>query len=256
MTSLQKRLGMCAALFALIAAGTQAHAQVNSNSSLYLNADVNATTGTSILQRSSTSTTAGSATPNANVNAQVNANVNSRINNSATTGTGTASTSTDTEDDTIVFTRSDVKNNSGVVINPADVTTSAEFSTYAKSIIANDENVTKIESNSEEVSIWYKEPAKFLGIVPIMVNTQATVKADGTVDIDYPWWYGLFVTGGGNESLETNVNSTAGTIAKSEASAEFSSATQARLLNALRSTMKMHYEANVAVGTSTDASTY
>jgi hypothetical protein len=187
MTTL-KRLGSYAAMIALFATSTAAHAQIYQNGSVNVDANIN---GTTDLRRSATSTQSGSANPNTATSAQMNANINSRI-NSSTTGSTTAST-TAGAGATLSLTRSDIKGDKVMSRNAADVTTSNDLSDYARSLLSNDENIVKVESDADSVSIWYKEPAKFLGIVPLMVTVQATVNADGTVKIDYPWWYDLFV---------------------------------------------------------------
>ncbi len=179
---------------------------------------------------------------------------------STTSGIGTAysnGSSTLGALDTFNLVRSDIKAEDATVQDPAEVTTSEDFSAYARAIMANDENITRIESDSNHVSVWYKEPAKFLGIIPVMVNTEARVAVDGSVQVNYPWWYSLFVRGDDDGTgLESELDTTAGTIARSEGSGSLSSSSQARLVNALRSGMKMYHDANISVGTSTDVSTY
>lgn len=164
--------------------------------------------------------------------------------------TATGSVQSDDEGESFVITRSDLDGNDNAVYDPADISTSAELSAYARSIMSADENIVKIEYDDDEVSIWYKEPAEFLGFIPVTVTTKATVTALGEIDIDRPW-YDVFVTTEEDDSLENTLGTTAGTIARAESSTELSSNAQARLLNALRAGMKMHYESTVTGTTST-----
>ena len=83
------------------------------------------------------------------------------------------------------------------------------------------------------------------------VSSRATVRADGTVELDRPW-YNFLTTTSDKADVEADLQSTAGAIARSEGavgSATFSAAVQARLVNAIRSVMMTHFEATA----STDA---
>ena len=157
------------------------------------------------------------------------------------------------EDGSFVITRGDIEEGDEGAYDPADISTSAGFSAYARSIMSADENIVKIESDEDEVSIWYKEPAEFLGFIPVTVTTKATVTAEGEIEITRPW-YRAFVSAEGESTLEGSLESTAGTIARSGASSELSTNVQARLLNALRAAMKMHYDSTIMTSTSTDES--
>lgn len=236
-----------AVAFSLFATGTVAHAQINSNTSLYLDANVGgagtASTGNAGLQVTATTTGSGGSTSNTSTN-------------TSPTASGSGSMGGNLE----VFTldRSDLSGEAVVVLSPSEVSSSANFSAYAQSVMASDENLTKIESSGDSVSIWYKEPAKFMGIVPVMVNTEAKVTVDGNVTVDRPWWYSLFVRDSEADNLETSVSTTAEAIVRSEGAAmsTFSSSAQARLVNALHASMKAHHVANVEADTTTEASTY
>jgi hypothetical protein len=175
--------------------------------------------------------------------------------NATMQATTSAHASDDDEDESLVITRSDIDEDDTAVYDPADISTEAQLSAYARSIMSADDNIVKIEVDEDEVSIWYKEPGEFLGFIPVTVTTKATVSADGEIEIDRPW-YRAFVTAEDETTLENSLSSTAGTIARSEGSTELSSNAQARLLNALRASMKMHYESTTRTSTSTDESTY
>ncbi len=250
MTTLQ-RVGFIAAVLGLFATGTVANAQINTSLNLDANVGGTATSGkgTAGVKTSVTATgtvqSSGTGTTGTGVNTTV----------TGTTSTGSTVNSNGSME-TFTITRSDITGDTSVTYNPSDVTSAANFQAYARSLVASDENVTKIESNADSVSVWYKEPAKFLGIVPIMITTEARVNVDGSVVIDHPWWYNIFVRDENADDLKASVNTTAGAIVRSENSTTFSSATQARLVNAIHASMKSHNEANVATGTSTDASTY
>ncbi|MBI5134257.1 MAG: hypothetical protein HZA81_02620 [Candidatus Taylorbacteria bacterium] len=155
---------------------------------------------------------------------------------------------------TVVVTKGDVEGEEpSETLDPMEVSATADFEAYARSVVASDDNVLKIESGPEKVSVWYREPAKFIGIVPVTVSTRATVYAGGEIEIDRPWWAALFVTGENTEDIETDLTATAGAIARTEASAALSSNAQARLVNALRAVLEARHEASVEASTSTGA---
>jgi hypothetical protein len=158
-------------------------------------------------------------------------------------------------EDSMVITRGDISAADDALYDPADISTSVDLSAYARSIMRADANIVKIEAGANEVSIWYKEPAKFLGIIPVTLTTKATVSAEGEIEISRPW-YRAFVTAEEESTLENSLDSTAGTIARTEGSATLSTNAQARLLNALRASMKMHYESTITTSTSTEEAAY
>ena len=213
-----------------------------------------ASVGASAMPGSSKAETQSSA--KADSSASNASNVTSATNTTATgSGSlGASNTSNHTESEVFRVTRSDVSDSGVVMSDPMNVTSSEDFAAYARSVLRIDENVSKIETSNDSVSVWYKEPAKFFGIVPIMVSTKATVMVDGTVVIEHPWWFKTFVTGGADAQMETDINSTAGSIARSEATTTLSSNTKARLVNALYSVMKTHYASSTDAAASTDAS--
>lgn len=176
--------------------------------------------------------------------ASLNATVNATGTATGTTGV-TGATTTDGDDDEIVIRRSDLDDSGVTVVEPTTVTTAGEFEAYARSVMASDENVTKVSASADEVSVWYKENGRFLGFIPVTVSTRATVHADGEVEVDRPW-YNFLTTTGDEADIEADISTTAGTIARAEGEAEFSAATQARLVNALRSVMRSHFEATAS----------
>lgn len=175
--------------------------------------------------------------------------------NATVTATGSAGTGTDDgrgDDKDFILRRSDLNGAGTTVIEPTTVTTRVEFEAYARSVMAGDENVTKVSASGDEVSVWYRENGRFLGFIPVTVPTRATVHADGEVEVSRPW-YNFLTTTIDEDDIEADISSTAGTIARAEAEAEFSAATQARLVNALRSVMRSHFEAAAAAEVDTDA---
>ena len=118
-----------------------------------------------------------------------------------------------------------------------------------------DDNITKIAANDNQVALYYNEPVKILGVIPASATIQAMVDANGNVTVTYPWWYDVFVKDTTKASLQSDINNTAGTIARGEATTTLSSTVKARLVNALQSILKTRYE-TVSGTTSTDVNAY
>ncbi|HEY9480904.1 MAG TPA: hypothetical protein VIR98_01555 [Candidatus Paceibacterota bacterium] len=172
------------------------------------------------------------------------------LNAKATTSTGSSSGIVG-ELETVTVGRSDIQDNVGMVVEPGSVSTTADLDAYARAVVKDDENVSKVEASADKVSVWYKEHGEFLGFIPVAVRTRATIYADGTVEIDRPW-YDVLTTGKNEDAIKADIEATAGTIVRASGSGEFSSNLQARLVNAVRSVMKAHYEAGVTASSLED----
>jgi hypothetical protein len=151
----------------------------------------------------------------------------------------------------LVVTRADVAGEAPAPVEPASVVTSSDLDAYARAVIRSDDNISKVGASADEVSVWYKEHGKFLGLIPVAVTTRATIHADGTVSIDRPW-YDFLTVSQNDDKIKADIEATAGTIARAEGQAEFSTNTQARLVNALRSVMKAHYMAGMSATSTED----
>jgi hypothetical protein len=226
MTTLQ-RLGMSA----FVAAGLVATAPIHA-ATVNLSADLSAPV----------SVTAGTPTTTTSVNGSVD--VSGSVNTDASTDANASASATATAeaDEVLTVGRGDVSENDVTVVSADVVTTSTSLSAYAKGVIKSDENVSKVEVQDDEVSLWYKQPAKFLGFIPTSLAARAIVRADGSVDVKYPWY--SFLTAHGDADLVSDLDLAAGTIARAESTTEFSASAKARLIDAMARVMKSHYEAS------------
>lgn len=156
----------------------------------------------------------------------------------------------------IVITREEINREaivSGSAV-PETVNTDAEISGYVAAQMARDTNVSKMESSRSRVSVTYPQKAKLFGLVSMTVDATATVLADGTVDVRYPWFAFLMVT---NEvDLESDIESRVSALpspslnASANASIELSARLQAELIDTVRAAMEssLAAEAEVAAG--------
>lgn len=67
--------------------------------------------------------------------------------------------------------------------------------------ILEDENIESVEGDEDEVEIEYKTSVRLFGFIPMNNRADVKVRADGTVDFDYPW-YGFLSTKPNTTSLE------------------------------------------------------
>jgi hypothetical protein len=222
---------------------------------------------------------------NASANAEVNANANARTNASSTTGLGAsikallngaqddAATSSDQsaagsstvrgneKGAVVLITRADLDNNGATSVTvtlPSQVRTSDDLKSYVSTEVKGDEHVQAVESASDKVSVTYKQHAKFLGFIPVMLNARADVDAAGNVTIRYPWYSIFTVTDRATleSRVQTSVNAALGTDGSSgsvaNGSASLSAQEQAEVVAAVRGAMKDAFSA--AADTSVDAS--
>ncbi|HVU06693.1 MAG TPA: hypothetical protein VHE10_02825 [Candidatus Paceibacterota bacterium] len=227
-----------------LAAALPVSAQVTGGLNTGVGADINIGSGTNAAVNvggvaSSSSNTSGNASSGVTVGGTVTA--------------GASANAPSAHIETFAVSRSDAKATTTEYIAPANVTSQADFETYSKALVMADENVAKISTGDDYVSVWYHEPAKVLGVIPVTATVKATVDAAGDVSVDYPWWYGLFVKDDTAVDFKNDIDTTAGVIARGEASATLSSSAKARLVNAVRTTMKAHYDANVSASSSETA---
>jgi hypothetical protein len=145
---------------------------------------------------------------------------------------------------TLVITRFDVESGTTVLDEALNVSSAADFLAYSRSVLQEDENVTKIEAADDEVSLWYRMPARFFGVIPSEVSAKISVLKNGAIIVEHPWWHGFFYTKDAGTSVENDLSNTAGTIARADTGEVFSSNTKARLVNALHSVIKAHVGPN------------
>ena len=203
-----------------------------------------------------------SGTVNANIGAETEGSLDTQTKASATTSDSSDSNATLTTSgavSVIVITRADVQIDADAAadVSPASVRSDADLSSYVAAQVAGDENVSKIETSAENVSVTYKQRAWLFGLVPVTLDVSAIVRTDGSVDVRYPWYAFLMVT---NESeleatIEDRIATSAFLASNAEAQAEagFTSQVQARLISEVRSVMAAELAADVAAEFSGEA---
>lgn len=185
----------------------------------------------------------------ANVGAGVSGNVEGDLQAKAEATTSEVVVGIPGSVEVIVVTRADVGGDANVRASASPETVSAEsdISGYVAAQMAADANVSKVESSRSRVSVTYPQKAMLFGVLPVTVEATATVLADGTVDVRFPWYTFLMVT---NETdLESEIESRVSTLpspslaASTETSVELSARAQAELIDTVRVAMESSFVA-------------
>ena len=160
----------------------------------------------------------------------------------------------------IIVTRADLDagNAQATSDSSASVHSSADLSGFIAANIQADSSLGEVKSSSDSVSVTYKQHAKLFGFVPMMIDATATISADGSVQISYPWYAFVFVKGSG--SLESKIKGVAMVDLGSNASAavaangKLSAATQAKLISDIRAMMWSELNADASASASASGS--
>ena len=95
----------------------------------------------------------------------------------------------------IVITRADAEDttNGGTGAEASSVSSDTELRAYISGVIHHDTNVSAVSSSKDSVKMTYKQPARFLAVLPTSIDATATVNADGSINVSYPWYAFLFL---------------------------------------------------------------
>jgi hypothetical protein len=234
-----------------------------------------------------TSTSNTNVNTDTNVDASVNANVGASTNGqTGNTSAGTnmnsmtsvnASANMIGDDENISIMRSDIKAsakansdsdvnsdiNSGTDmsaegnsmisgnISPDTIQTSADLRAYATSKMNADANIDEMNFAKDTVVIGYKEHGRLLGFIPVVMTLKAKAHADGSVEVNYPWY--SFMVSKDKASLEAKLkaavearsnnmaSATSTTVGNAEAS--FNASSAADIAARMHTVLREAYEA-------------
>jgi len=120
-------------------------------------------------------------------------------------------------------------------LSASSVVSGEDLSLYVTSKLKRDASLQRIDASGDRVQVSYRQDARFLSFLPASVTTQATVTADGDIDVDYPWYRFLFSVDNSND-LEARIEAQVGDlIARVSAvgEASFDATTEAELIDRL-----------------------
>lgn len=78
-------------------------------------------------------------------------------------------------------------------IEPRDVVSNADLEAYAQSALGSDENIEEMRFSRGAVEVKYKETGRLLALLPITYTVTAITRADGTIEVRYPWFAAITV---------------------------------------------------------------
>jgi|GEM_PF-2695128 len=93
---------------------------------------------------------------------------------------------------------------------PVNVNTPGDLEVYTRTLEQQDKKISKIEVDDSRIFLAYRQPARFLGIIPVSVLANVEVDAQGNVSIDYPWY--TFLTVKEDEKLKAELQAKVGEI--------------------------------------------
>lgn len=135
-------------------------------------------------------------------------------------------------------------------LGAASVRTSEDLSVFATSKLKRDANIESIEVARDEVSLSYRQPARFLGFIPTDIRATARVTNEGRVDVDYPWYRLFFAVDGASEAeaaLETRVQELT-----ANANGSFTVALEAAILEAMHRVLSAGATGTATAGVTAD----
>ena len=144
-------------------------------------------------------------------------------------------------------TQSASAQNQATVSDPAAVSNSDTLSAYAHTSIQNDPNVDSIGIKDNEVDVSYRQDGKLFGFIPVSVDANTTVNADGSVKVHYPWYRFLVGLDQGSvkADLETKLQTTMPQPqVNSSGTAYFTVSEEAQVLSQIQTYMKAHESAS------------
>ncbi|HEX7651311.1 MAG TPA: hypothetical protein VF439_01170 [Candidatus Paceibacterota bacterium] len=157
----------------------------------------------------------------------------------------------------LMLTRSDAdaSGTSVTMTDAAAVSTDGDLDAYAHGILASDDHIRRIDSASDHVALTYDERGWLFGFIPTTVEATASVNADGTQQVSYPWYRFLMATN--KDDVQAGVNSvvhTSMTDGTMDMSGSLSAGAQARILGSLHSAMQSAYETSATASGSASTS--
>lgn len=156
-----------------------------------------------------------------------------------------ATTSEDEGDarvEVISVTRSDAEAMAGADMAAGEVSSEADLETFAAASINSDANLQGMEFSDEEIAVSYKQPGKILGFIPVLVTVEASLDAEGNIDLDYPWYQFIVVTD--RAELESELQSEVGARA---AGADLAAQSKAEIASRLHSALRENLAASAEV---------
>lgn len=90
-------------------------------------------------------------------------------------------------------TQVEADSESFVDISADEVVADEELRVYALGAIRSDGGVQEMNFTGKSVEVMYKQKGHLLALIPITFTVRATAHADGSVELDYPWYSAITI---------------------------------------------------------------
>lgn len=104
---------------------------------------------------------------------------------------------------TSASTTSSTKTAVAVDMAPEKVETDSDLEAYVATALRSDESLDDVSFSEDSVTVTYKERGRLLALVPMTFTVRALAHADGTVELNYPWY--SFLTLDDQDEIETDL---------------------------------------------------
>ncbi|MDO8424163.1 MAG: hypothetical protein Q7S54_00950, partial [bacterium] len=73
-------------------------------------------------------------------------------------------------------------------VAPKAVLTNVDLQAYAAGAVRSDTRIDEMNFTNETVEVKYEEEGRLLALIPVTFTVSVVAKADGTVEVEYPWY--------------------------------------------------------------------
>ena len=157
-----------------------------------------------------------------------------------------------TEGQSLNIDRSEVEADGEAFANvePQSVEVNADLRAYAQSAIKSDSGIEEMNFTKDTVEVKYKQRGKLFALIPITFIVTTTAHADGTVEVDYPWY--SFLTSDQSNEVEAEIQAMVSNTIDADVETGFSASNSARVASAIQSVLKTRLESETEVDYSLD----
>ena len=135
-------------------------------------------------------------------------------------------------------------------VEPQSVEVNADLRAYAQSAIKSDSGIEEMNFTKDTVEVKYKQRGKLFALIPITFIVTTTAHADGTVEVDYPWY--SFLNSDQSNEVEAEIQAMVSNTIDADVETGFSASNSARVASAIQSVLKTRLESETEVDYSLD----
>jgi len=119
------------------------------------------------------------------------------------------------------------------VSSAAMVATEEDLQSYTSATMESDPQFERAVYSDSAVTVWYTQPSKMLGFIPVDMSVKATSDGMGNVTVSYPW-YSFMASSMNKTELEASLSKQMSAHMSAEGSSTLTTRDQAELMTELR----------------------